>query len=281
MIRSRTRVAATAALLLALSTPVFAQRAPAPAPSGLPEDVLAQACAPLSTYDVPDQSLRVTGGQETFRRRSYAPGDFVTINAGRENGIEPGQQYFVRRLQVEANQRPSRETPGNVRTTGWIKVYAVDDQLSLATVLHACDSIDVDDYLEPFALPVVPTPSTERIKPQRDNYGLILFGSDYRRQFGKGDFFVIDRGTNYGIAPGDRFVVYRDKKQAENFLYDLGEAVAVDVKDETATLRATVSRDAFMAGDYVALRKPVDPNAPPPEARKPGRSRFAFWRLGR
>ena len=260
MTRSRTRVGATAALFAALTATAATQRGPAPRMTGLPEDVLALMCAPAPAFDIPDQALRVTGGQDSFRRYSFGPGDLVTINAGSDNGIEPGQEYYARRLQTEANRRPTPETPGSVRTSGWIKVYAVDPQLSLATVVHACDTIDVNDYLEPFVMPVVPTPSTENVKPQRDNYGRILFGADYRRNFGKGDFFIIDRGKDHDIAPGDRFVVYRDKKQAENFLYDLGEAVAVEVKENTSTLRVTVSRDAFTAGDYVAIRK-----LPPPE----------------
>jgi hypothetical protein len=278
MTRFRTRVLWTAALLLALITSAAAQRGPAPSMTGLSEEVLALACAPRPAFDIPDQSLRVTGGQDAVRRRSYAPGDLVTINAGTANGIEPGQEYYVRRLEVKENRRPSRATPGAIRTAGWIKVYAVDDNLSLATVVHACDAIDANDYLEPFTLPVVPNVSTEKIKPQRDNYGVILFGNDFRRSFGKGDFFVIDRGSDHGVAPGDRFVVYRDQKVAENFLFDLGEAVAVEVKADTSTLRATLSRDAFQAGDYVAIRKPMDSNAQRAVPDKPKRGRW--WTFG-
>jgi hypothetical protein len=269
MIRFRTRVASTAALLSTLAGPAAAQRAPAPSVTGLSDDVLALACAPRPTFDIPDQSLRITGGQDSVKRRAYAPGDFVTINGGSANGIEPGQQYYVRRLQVEANQRPSPQTPGSIRTAGWIKIYAVDieEELSLATVVHACDTIDVNDYLEPFVVPQVPKMSTEMIKPQRGNYGVILFGNDFRRSFGKGDFFVVNRGSEHGVAPGDRFVVYRDQKVPENFLYDLGEAVAVEVKADTSTLQAIVTRDAFLAGDYVALRKLVTPNSQPPDPK--------------
>ena len=257
MISVRTRVVATAALLTALTTPVIGQRGPAPRPSGVAEDVLAAVCAPRPAFDVPDQSLRITGGQESFVRRTFAPGDLVTVNGGTANGIEVGQEYVVRRLQTEANQRPSRATPGSIRTSGWIRIYAIDpiEEMSLATIVHACDTIDADDYLEPFVMPAVPKPSTVSAKPQRDNYGRIVFGADFKRAFGKGDFFVIDRGSDHGIEPGDRFVVYRDKKQAENFLYDLGEAYAVEVMDDTATLRVLLSRDAMLAGDYVALRK--------------------------
>ena len=35
----------------------------------------------------------------------------------------------------------------------------------------------------------------------------------------------------------------------------VGEAVAMDVHPETSTLRVTLSRDAFAAGDFVAMRK--------------------------
>ena len=54
---------------------------------------------------------------------------------------------------------------------------------------------------------------------------------------------------------GAGFVVYRDNHTPGNFLFELGEAVAVQVGPESSTLRVTMSRDAFIAGDYVALRK--------------------------
>ena len=104
-------------------------------------------------------------------------------------------------------------------------------------------------------LPAVPTASTNRPKAERGNYGHILTGTDRRTSFGKGDFMIVDRGSDHGVTPGMQFVIYRDKALAENFLYELGEAVAMDVQAETATLRVTLSRDAFKAGDLVAMRK--------------------------
>ena len=57
------------------------------------------------------------------------------------------------------------------------------------------------------------------------------------------------------MSRGAQFVIYRDNRQPENFLFELGEAVAVEVMPEWSTLRGTVSYDAFRSGDYVALRK--------------------------
>jgi hypothetical protein len=101
----------------------------------------------------------------------------------------------------------------------------------------------------------LPAASTEKHEAQRGNYGHVLLGADRRASFGQGDFFIVDRGSDHGVMPGMQFVVYRDKRQPGNFLFELGEAVAVDVKAETSTLRVTQSRDGFTTGDYVAMRK--------------------------
>jgi hypothetical protein len=241
--------------LLAAAVPAAAQRGPASRPSTLSADVLELACAPTMVVEAPPTPLRIMGGQDSFVRRIFQPGDLVTINAGTDNGIEVGQEYYVRRAQVSGRSAMSRENPGVIRTAGWIRIYAVDPRMALATITRVCDTIEAGDYLEPFVLPEVPAASATSGKPQRDNYGRILLGTDRRASFGLGDFLIVDRGSNHGVAPGTQFVVYRDKHQSGNFLFELGEAVAVDVKADTSTLRVTLSRDALTAGDYVAMRK--------------------------
>lgn len=241
--------------LLAATSPARAQRGPAATTTNLSPELLSLACAPTAVHEPPMMPLRVTGGQDSFVRRIYAPGDLVTINAGIKNGIEVGQEYYVRRLQVANMASISRETPAAIRTTGWIRVYAVDDDMSLATITHACDTIEVNDYLEPFKLPVVPAVSKDRPKPERDNYAKVLVGSDRRTSFGKGDYVVINRGTDFGIELGSQFVLYRDKKMDNNFLFEIGEGVATEVKADMATVLVTVSLDAINSGDYVALRR--------------------------
>jgi hypothetical protein len=243
--------------LLAATSPARAQRGPAAASTYLSPEVLSLACSPSAALEPPAMPLRITGGQDSFARRIYAPGDLVTINAGSQNGIEVGQEYYVRRMQVDRRAPISADAPVTIRTTGWIKVYATDerDNLSLATVTHACDTIEVGDFLEPFKLPVVPTVSKSRPKPERDNYGKVLVGTDRRTSFGKGDYFVINRGSDHGIEVGSQFVLYRDKKQADNFLFEIGEGIATEVKPEMTTVVVTVSLDAIESGDYVALRR--------------------------
>jgi hypothetical protein len=257
--------------LLAASAPLAAQRAPAPVMTHLPPDVIALGCAPTLVFEVPSPSLLVTGGQDSFTH-SHAPGDLITINGGSDNGIEIGQEYFVRRVQPGRNARVSRANPASVQTIGWVRVYAVDKTMSLVTVTNACGNpFNVGDYLEPYTEPKVPVADANPPKPQRENYGHIMLGADRRTIFGQHDYFTIDRGSDHGVTLGERVVIFRDKKKMEQankssenrlpkdivpeFLYDLGEAVVVDVKPEMSTLKVTLARDAMMAGDYVALRK--------------------------
>jgi hypothetical protein len=251
---SRT-LAAVAVIAMLGGATLSAQRGPAAAAAKLPADVLGLACAPKAAMAQPDTPLRITGGQDSSVRTSHAPGDLITINAGSQNGIEVDQEFYTRRLLISSRERITLQTPATVITTGWIRVWAVDDTMSLATITHACETVDIGDYLEPFVLPTVPTFASNKPKPERDNYGRVLTGDSRRTSFAKGDYFLLDRGSDQGITPGAQFVLYRNKQQAENFLYDLGEAVAVEVTPQSSTLQVTVSRDAIQTGDLVAIRK--------------------------
>jgi hypothetical protein len=244
-----------AAALLATALPAIAQRGPAPASTGLPPEVLSLACAPALTYEEPTVALRVSGGQEAVRRTIHAPGDLVTINAGTRSGIVVGQEFYARRPLPAAPGRISTKNPATIRTTGWIRVWAVDEEMSLATISHACETVDVGDYLEPFALPSVPAPSNATGVPERGNYGHVLSGQDRRTSFGLNDYLLIDRGSSQGITVGARFVIYRDKKTPGNFLFEIGEGYVVDVKADTSTLHVMRAIDAITAGDYVGMRK--------------------------
>jgi len=240
--------------IMAAAVPVLAQRVPLSPNTGLTPDVLALACAPSAAFGDPSTPLRITGGQDASTHDIYAPGDLITINAGTANGISVGQEFFARRVQTPRERKPNGKDQVTIQTAGWIKVWAVDEGMSLATITHACDTVDVGDYLEPFKLPEPVVAAAAKPKPARDHYARVMQGGDLKTTFGRGDFFVINRGSAEGVKPGAQFVVYRDKKAAKNFLFELGEAVAVNVGEKVSTLRVTLSRDAFIEGDYVAER---------------------------
>ena len=245
----------TIVALLAPPTIALSQKSPAIATSRVDAEVLALACAPIATSTAPAAMLRVSGGQDTNPRQTYSQGDFVTINAGSNQGLQVGQEFFVRRLLTPRGTSMTARTPVTVRTAGWIRVYAIDEDMALATITHACDGLQVGDYLEPLSLPAKLKALPREGKPER-SYARVILGNEGRTEFGVNDFLVIDRGSAQGIVPGAHFVFYRWKKKApENFLAAIAEGVATDVQNDTATLSLTVSRDSVMVGDLVAMRK--------------------------
>ncbi|MGE0392243.1 MAG: hypothetical protein AB7I25_00340 [Vicinamibacterales bacterium] len=243
-------------VILATGLP-HAQRGPAPAASGLDPDQIALLCAPAPA-DLPDraplpQAIQVTGGQAPVVRQAYAPGDLVTISAGERQGITVGQE-FITRLPVPA---PTKKRPASrhiVQNTGWLRVYAVDDDLSLATITHACSTVNPGDELAPFTVAAVPEQDTRDLEPKRNDYARIVAGAGRRTTFATGDLFLIDRGSSKGVHPGARFVLYHDRGVAKNFLYEAGEAVAVAVGADASTLRVIASSTAVVTGDYVGQR---------------------------
>jgi hypothetical protein len=187
----------------------------------------------------------------------FAPGDLVTINAGKNQGLAIGQEYAVRRRQLPAGPVTAAE-PAIIRTAGWLRAWAIDDDLSLATITHACDTVVAGDYLEPLVVPSPVVPDPTMADPERDNYARVLVGNDRRQAFGTGDFFLIDRGLDGGVEPGSRFMLHRNRGVAGNFMFEIGEATAVRVQPGEATLLVTRSRDALLTGDYVAQRPQED-----------------------
>lgn len=258
------RAALTLGFVALLTGLVAAQVGPAQGPTGLSPDQIALMCAPVPA-DVPDRApgplkIRVTGAQSPVSRLTVAQGDLVTISAGERQGVQVGQQFYVRRpMKRFSKKRPaSRQV---VRTTGWLTVYAVDPDLSLATVAHACTTIAPGDELAPITKPDVPDADARDLEPKRGDYARITLGADGRQSFGTGDMFLIDRGSNKGVQPGSRFVLYRDRRLRDTFLFEAGEAVAVAVGAEATTLRMTSSTTAVMTGDLAGQRTEVPRHA--------------------
>lgn len=209
-------------------------------------------CAPHLTFAEPSMRLRVTGSLDPERHLVFAKGSTVTINGGTEDGVQPGREYFVRRLQKRFGMSgPDVSHPVNVHTVGWVKVVSADTRIATATVTYACDAILTEDYLEPFAAPAVQTILDGQVR--YENLARFLSGLEDRRTVGSREYMTIDRGTDHGVKPGTRIVVLRDKKEGP--LVEVGEGIVLQVRPESSTVQLTRIRDAIYSGDLVAIAK--------------------------
>jgi len=237
-----------------------------PAPSWAYNDL---ACAPALRTEKPAAqdapTLRVVGVQDLTHRDLLAPPDVLVISGGSNAGVQTGQRYFVRRVRSTLTDSSQ---PATIHTAGWIQILGVDTMVSTATIVHACDGILLDDYLEPFTEPTVPARPLAGNVPQYENMGHIMTGVEGLHNAGAGNYMTIDRGTNAGVVVGQRFLVFRDKRalrvettgRSETFaalvkqspLVEIGEALVVSVLADSSTKKTTVAKTAITTGDLIA-----------------------------
>lgn len=214
----------------------------------------AAGCAPMLTYGAPQTSLQLISTLDPTKRLLYGPGDTLVVKGGSTEGVRAGQEYFVRRLpQRFGMRRPDRDHPATVHTAGWIRIVGVDQTLSTATVVHACDGMFAGDYLEPFNLPAVP--SVGAGQPAYDDLATVLGGDEDRNMVGPAEFVIVDRGSDHGIAPGVSFVILRDTRSPGAPYVEVGEGIVLITTPQSSTAEIIRSRDAIQGGDFVAFRK--------------------------
>jgi hypothetical protein len=228
------------------------------------------ACAPYLTTTAPAGALRVAGSQDTVIKNMMGPGDTIVISGGSAGGLEVGQRYFVRRLiKTFGNMRgPDKDHPLPVHTAAWIQIVGVDTTVATAAVVHACEGILLDDYLEPFVAPTISTRTSAGTAPLYENMAHIKTGVEGSQVFGIGQLANIDRGSKLGVAAGQRYMVFRDKRtllvptraKSDVFekaamhmpLVEIGEVLVVSSRPDDATVQIVTQKDAIRTGDLIA-----------------------------
>ena len=228
-------------------------QAPAPALShaGLIEKM---ACAPMGLPAPPVGALRVLGGN-VHGRIMFGPGDAVILNAGTTQGVQRGQQYFVRRLVTDASTRqPKVGALYGVHTAGWVTVVDAKDAMAVASVTHACDGILEGDYLEPYAAPVAP-PTALPGAPDFEHPGRIVLADEGRQTGYPGLVMLMNRGTDHAVRAGQSLTIYRETLDGQGPIIDLGRATVLSASPQSSMVRIDSSRDVIYIGDLVAIHR--------------------------
>lgn len=236
-------------LLAALS---LVLQAPAPAsPAVIREQI---ACAPRSLAAPPLDRMRVAGSA-VHGRLMFAPGDAVIVNAGRAQGVQPGQQYYVRRYIHDRFTPVSLDfQPYSIHTAGWLTIVDAKDTMSIAQITHACDGILEGDFLEPYVEPVEPAPALGG-EPDFEHPGRIVM-ADERRQMGfEGLVMILNRGTDHSVRAGQTVTIYRETMSGRGPIIDVGRATVLTVGPQLSLIRIDSSHEPVYVGDLAAINR--------------------------
>jgi hypothetical protein len=245
-------------ITLAAACALVVSAAAAQAQNTMSPAQVAVACAPPPIIaTVPADATRIIGSQDAVARNLFGMPEQLVISGGTERGLQLGQQYFVRRLARSAENYRDK-LAHQVRTSGWVRVVAVNATTTIVNVEHVCADILVGDYLDPFQTPPLPDRDITSVdttrEPDFESYGRVLYGSEERRSGGIGEFMLIDRGTDQSVALGAHFAIYRDIRVAGAPLTSIGEATVVSIGPKMSVVRINQARDAIYTGDLAVPR---------------------------
>lgn len=204
--------------------------------------------------DKEDERLKVIGSEEgPGGKIGLASGDIVYINGGTDDGVSPGDMYYL--------QRRAKKVSGgwNIVRTGWATVLAAQERSAIAEITQACIDVHVEDYLLPFEqipVPLIPTRRqvATRLTPETGKIrGEIVASLEEVMTLGQGHLVGLNVGEQDGVIPGNIFTVFR-------YLYKgvqrkmLGEIVILTVRERTSTAKIINSYDYIIEGDLVELK---------------------------
>ncbi len=224
---------------------------PPPVVMPLPEHDRASVCGPARPDPTVTSVGTVTSLRRDARRLLYAKDDQVTIAGGALNGLTVGRNLAVRRYY------PVTGTTGPAlaeHTAGVVQIVSADERTSIGVVIYACDEIRKDDFLAPFVAEPVRAPDPAGI-PVFYDAARILFADEGQMLGAPDRLMVIDRGGNYGMAPGQRLTIFRRERRGSKPLV-LGGAIVVALRGESATIRIEQAVEPILVGDWVASQRP-------------------------
>ena len=132
----------------------------------------------------------------------------------------------------------------------------VQEESSIAEIVHACNPIGVGDLLKPFVPEPVPLARRSGLTGVNDPVAAealveapyIVMSNESLISLGQGHLVYIDRGATHDVAPGDLFTIYRETPPGLPPLM-VGELAVLSVSEEASMAKIVESRLTVFVGD--------------------------------
>jgi len=252
------RAAVVAAGFVLMATQLATSHAGAsPAsPSALSPAATALACAARLAAAPAGSVPRVAGSLDTAVKAVFGPGDVVVLDTGGQ-GVTAGQTFFARRpfRAAQYSGPNSHWLDDAVRTSGWVRVDSVTGTKAVASVVHACDTIEAGDYLEPFEAPAVPA-AMPAGAPDFERGLTVLFDNDERAVGSPVKTLLVGRQAEVDASPGQQVTFFRRLYGKDGPVAELGRGTVLAVQERALVVRVDDAHDAvYFVGDLAALHR--------------------------
>jgi len=216
-----------------------------PVPLHDPESV----CGPAKADDTSNAVATVRALRRRAGRELYSRNDELDIEGGTLRGLEVGQNLVVRRYFQGGGATAAK----GEHTSGLVQIVAVEERTSTAVVVYACDEMMKNDFLVPFQPEPIRAPEPSGV-PAYYDAARILFADAGQSLGAPNRLMVIDRGSNHGVAAGQRVTIFRSARDTDKPIV-LGNAIVVAVRGESATIRVQQATEPIWFGDLAAPQR--------------------------
>jgi len=228
-----------------------------PIPLGSSADVY---CFVLLVEDESVFPFSVASAEADALQDSFTRGDILYLDGGVEEGVSPGDRFFVLNRRGPLTHPVSGAGMGTLfDQVGQVKVLCAQEHTSIAEITFACDSIQIGDVLKPFQpIPVplvIPPDATDRCDaPNGKPTGYIVHQRDGILEAGTDMLVVLDLGAADGLYPGIYATVFRDNATAGMPRLVLGEVGVLTVGEQHSTAKITRATFPVNHGDRVEIK---------------------------
>jgi hypothetical protein len=188
----------------------------------------------------------------------FAPGEVVVLDTSGGRTVAPGELYVVYRAPRSATlEKDNRWVRRAVQNVGIVRVDAVAGPGALASVVWACDGVEIGDSLEPYVAPsALPEAQAAAGPAMFDQASEVLFGNQDRRLGAARDVLLVARASGVDVAVGQRVTFFRRPYGVDGPISVVGDGVVHAVSPDTCLVEVASSRGAIAAGDLVATHRP-------------------------
>ena len=245
-------------LAIVLAVAPVAAAGPDTAPPALSPHAQSLACAPRTTAAAPG-APRVLGGRDRVSDGIFAPGEVVVLDMSDGGLLTAGQLYLAYRTPRSAVADGRNEWLRRAaQNAGVVRVDAVTGRTASATIVWACDGVQVGDRLEPYSIPGAPPDASGGTGTARfDQASMVVFGAQDRRLGAARDFLLVARAPGLEVAAGHRVTFFRRPYGVDGPVSVVGDGVVHAVSEDTYLVEVASSRDAIAAGDLAATHGPM------------------------
>lgn len=194
-------------------------------------------------------------------KKGFVEGDVVYVDAGTNQGLAAGQEFWIVRPQRTVYHAGSvTDVLGRILLTpGRVRILCAQEDAAIGEIVLSCSDVNVGDDLLPFE--PVPIPLVRRTAPLSSCdpltgkvSGHIVDDFDTVTAIATSSVVFLDVGEDDGLMPGDFFSVYRVPSGDRAVRIVLGEAAILTTRKKTSVAIITSMRDTMYVGDRVEMK---------------------------